>query len=183
MLFMYWFRKCFNALLPYNPEGGKMSILSDKDLVNAIEKGQLKIRGFKEENLTPNGYDLTIEEIQVNRSKTRVSEGRVLVPPLSNFVISTKEFVEFGPHLTGQLWIRSSWARKGVLASFGKIDSGFKGTLTLAGFNASPVDLEISVGDTFAQMVLEEVSSEPENLYEERSGHYQGQRGINLKKP
>ncbi|UCD93081.1 MAG: dCTP deaminase [Methanobacteriota archaeon] len=114
----------------------------------------------------------------MNRSKTRVSEGKVLVPPLSNFVISTKEFVEFGSDLTAQLWIRSSWARRGVLASFGKIDAGFKGTLTLAGFNASANDLEISVGDTFAQMVLEEVSSQPENLYEERSGHYQGQKGI-----
>lgn len=160
-----------------------MTILSDKDVVNAIENGQLKIRGFKEENLTPNGYDLTIDEIYVNRSKSKVSEGRVLIPPLSNFVISTKEFVEFGSDLTAQLWIRSSWARKGIIASFGKIDAGFKGTLTLAGFNSSPVDVEISVGDTFAQMVLEQVSSEPENLYDERSGHYQGQSGLTLKKP
>jgi dCTP deaminase len=160
-----------------------VTILSDKDVVNAIENGQLKIRGFKEENLTPNGYDLTIDEIYVNRSKSKVSEGRILIPPLSNFVISTKEFVEFGPDLTAQLWIRSSWARKGIIASFGKIDAGFKGTLTLAGFNSSPVDVEISVGDTFAQMVLEQVSSEPENLYDERSGHYQGQNGLTLKKP
>jgi dCTP deaminase len=97
-------------------------------------------------------------------------------------VVSTKEFVEFGPELTGQLWIRSSWARRGVIASFGKIDAGFKGTLTLAGFNASPNDIEISVGDTFAQMVLEEVSSEAEQTYEERSGNYQDQRGINLER-
>jgi dCTP deaminase len=159
-----------------------MSILSDKDVVNAIEKKQLKIRGFKEENLTPNGYDLTIDEVMVNPSRTKVSEGRVLVPPLSSFVVSTKEFVEFGPELTGQLWIRSTWARKGVIASFGKIDAGFKGTLTLAGFNASPNDIEISVGDTFAQMVLEEVSSEAEQTYEERSGNYQDQKGINLNK-
>lgn len=157
-----------------------MSILSDKDVVNAIESKQLKIRGFKEENLTPNGYDLTIDEVMVNPSRTKVSEGKVLVPPLSSFVVSTKEFVEFGPELTGQLWIRSSWARRGVIASFGKIDAGFKGTLTLAGFNASPNDIEISVGDTFAQMVLEEVSSEAAQTYEERSGNYQDQRGINL---
>ncbi len=159
-----------------------MSILSDKDVINAIDKKRLKIRGFKEENLTPNGYDLTIDEVLVNPSRTKVSEGRVLVPPLSSFVVSTKEFVEFGPELTGQLWIRSSWARKGIIASFGKIDAGFKGTLTLAGFNASPNDVEISVGDTFAQMVLEQVSSEPEETYEERSGNYQDQRGIRLEK-
>lgn len=160
-----------------------MSILSDKDVVNAIENGQLKIRGFKESNLTPNGYDLTIDEVLVNRTKTKVSEGKILVPPLSNFVISTKEFVEFGPKVTGQLWIRSTWARRGIIASFGKIDAGFKGTLTLAGFNSSPDDVEISVGDTFAQMVLEEVSSEAEQTYDERSGNYQGQTGINLKRP
>lgn len=160
-----------------------MSILSDKDVVNAIRSGQLKIRGFKEENLTPNGYDLTIDEVLVNPTKVRVSEGKALVPPLTSFVVSTKEFVEFGAELTGQLWIRSSWARKGIIASFGKIDAGFKGTLTLAGFNSSPNDVEISVGDTFAQMVLEEVSSEAEQTYEKRSGHYQGQEGINLKRP
>ncbi|MFQ6060319.1 MAG: dCTP deaminase [Thermoplasmata archaeon] len=160
-----------------------MTILSDRDLINAMEDGQLKIRSFREENLTPNGYDLTIDEIYVSQSKTRVSDGRALIPPLSSFAVSTREFVEFGPALTAQLWIRSSWARKGIIASFGKIDAGFKGTLTLAGFNASPVDVEISVGDTFAQMVLEQVTSEPQNLYGERTGHYQGQRGLTLKRP
>ncbi len=161
---------------------GNMSILSDKDVVNAIKEGQLKIRGFKEENLTPNGYDLTIDEVMINPSRKKVSEGKVVIPPLSSFVVSTKEFVEFGSDLTGQLWIRSSWARRGVIASFGKIDAGFRGTLTLAGFNASSNELEISVGDTFAQMVLEEVSSEAEKTYDQRSGHYQGQRGVLLRR-
>ncbi|KYK24118.1 hypothetical protein AYK21_01740 [Thermoplasmatales archaeon SG8-52-2] len=97
------------------------------------------------------------------------------------FAISTKEFVKMGSNIASQLWIRSSYARKGVMASFGKVDAGFHGTLTISCFNSNDGPLEIPIGDRFCQIVFENLSSSPEELYDKKSGNYQNQRGIKLK--
>ncbi|MFX0203338.1 MAG: dCTP deaminase, partial [Candidatus Hodarchaeota archaeon] len=101
-----------------------MTILSDMDIKNSIEKNNLSIEPFNEKNLTPNGYDLSIDEIFIRKSDQHIKEGIAKIPPLTWFAISTKEFVKMGPKITSQLWIRSSYARKGVMASFGKVDAG-----------------------------------------------------------
>ena len=67
-----------------------------------------------------------------------------------------------------------------MLASFGKIDAGFDGTLTFAGLNSSASVLELPVGETFAQLVVEELTGRAEVLYAQRSGHYHDQRGVTL---
>jgi dCTP deaminase len=152
-------------------------ILSDKDIKARISDGKLGIENFNEKCLTPNGYDLTISEVFFNGAS--VKEGVAKVPPMTWFAVSTKEYVKMGCHCAS-LWIRTSWARKGVLSSFGKIDAGFEGTLTLSAFNTSKGEVEIEIGKTFAQMVFEEISSEPEALYAKRTGNYQGQRGVTL---
>ena len=42
-----------------------MTILSDKDIEDLIDNNQLGIEPFEKNNLTPNGYDLTIDEIYI----------------------------------------------------------------------------------------------------------------------
>ena len=76
------------------------------------------------------------------------------------------------------MWLRTSWARKGIICSFGKIDSGFKGNLTLLGLNAGKDNVIIEIGNTFAQIVFETLSTTANELYAERSGNYQNQKGI-----
>jgi dCTP deaminase len=157
-----------------------MTILSDADITAKLLSKELKIEPFYEKNLTPNGYDLSIEEVVIPSKSFQVKEGTVEVPALTWFAVSTKEYVKLSAKVTAQLWIRTSYARKGIMSSFGKIDAGFEGTLTLSAFNASAKPVVIEIGATFAQMVLETMSSEPKALYAEHSGHYQGQRGVNL---
>lgn len=159
-----------------------MSILSDCDIENSIKNGQLDIEPFNPKNLTPNGYDLSIAEIYIKKTEQHVKEGLISIPPLSWFAISTREFVKMGPQITSQLWIRSSYARKGILASFGKVDAGFEGTLTISCFNSNDEEIEIPIGDRFCQIVFEYLSNIPNSLYNERSGSYQNQRGVTLKK-
>ena len=154
-----------------------MAILSDEAIISAINAKELNIVPFNEQNLTPNGYDLTIDEVEIpNEQKT--SRGSLLIPPGKRFAVSTKERIECGSNLCAQLWLRTSWARKGIICSFGKIDSGFNGTLTLLGFNSGSEDVELNIGETFAQMVFEMMSSSAKSLYSERSGNYQNQEGI-----
>ena len=98
------------------------------------------------------------------------------------FLISTKEYIKLGGEITGQLWVRTSYARRGVISSFGKVDAGFEGNLTLSSFNASDSGVKIKVGETFAQIVFERMVNAPEQLYENRSGNYQGQKGVTQEK-
>ena len=158
-----------------------MSILSDVDIKRFMENNELGIEPFIEKNLTPNGYDLSIDEIYIKKTESHIKEGTAVIPPLTWFAISTKEFVKMGPQITSQLWIRSSYARKGVMASFGKVDAGFHGTLTISCFNSNDESLEIPIGDRFCQIVFENMESIPSELYDKKSGNYQNQRGVKLK--
>jgi dCTP deaminase len=148
------------------------------DIKRYMDEGKLEIEPFFEKNLTPNGYDLTIEEVLIPAHEEQVKDGTAIIAPMQWFLISTKEYVKFGGEITAQLWIRTTYARKGIMSSFGKIDSGFHGTLTLSALNSSPNEVEIKIGETFAQMVFERMESPPQELYDKRSGTYQGQRGV-----
>ncbi len=157
-----------------------MSILSDGDIQEALGRGDMDIEPFSEEALTPNGYDLAIAEVLLPDTGHRFSEGVAMVPPMTRFMVSTRERVRLGPALAAQLWLRTTWARRGVLAAFGKIDAGFDGTLTFAAFNTSMDALEVTIGETFAQLVVESMSGSAEAVYAQRSGNYQDQRGVTM---
>lgn len=153
-------------------------ILSDIQIEDLIEEDELGIEGFKDENLTPNGYDLTISEISIDGDKS-VNEGTAEIPKNTWFAVSTEEYVRFPSNVAGELWIRTTWARKGVISSFGMIDSGFEGNLTLSAYNAGD-EIYIDIGETFAQLVFHLLSKDSEKLYDERSGNYQGSKGVTL---
>jgi dCTP deaminase len=171
------------AFPPGDQEACGLGILSDVDIRVAISSGALAIEPFSEASLTPNGYDLRMAEVLLPGTGDRWTEGTAQVPAMTRFMVSTMEVVKLGPGLTAQLWLRTTWARRGVLASFGRIDAGFAGTLTFGALNASSEELSLPMGDTFAQMVLEELTGRPLALYAERSGHYQEQRGVTMAVP
>ena len=158
-----------------------MSILSDEAILAALDVGQIEIDPFDSKNLTPNGYDLSIKEIEIPKGR-KVTEGELIIPVGKRFAVSTKERIACGPNVCAQLWLRTSWARKGIMCSFGKIDSGFDGTLTLLGFNSGEEDVKLITGETFAQMVFEMMTGPATSLYSERSGNYQNQSGVTWSK-
>jgi len=157
-----------------------MTVLSDSEILDEMRRGRLKIEGFQDGNLTPNGYDVTVEEVWIPNTRIRARSGDALVPGNSWFVIGTKEYLALPSDIVGEIWIRTTWARRGVLSSFGRIDAGFKGNLTFSAFNASEDYVRVPTGDRFAQVVFERLGAPARKGYGERSGNYQGQRGITL---
>jgi len=157
-----------------------LAVLSDGDIKDFVSAGKLRIDGFTERNLTPNGYDVTIEEIWIPATDERFRQGVASIPAGSWFVIGTKEYLALPPELVGEIWIRTTWVRKGILSSFGRIDAGFNGNLTFSALNASSRPVEVPIGERFAQVVFEELRTVPEKCYKERSGNYHGQRGITV---
>ncbi|MGI5964986.1 MAG: dCTP deaminase [Candidatus Methanomethylophilaceae archaeon] len=157
-----------------------MTVLSDLDIAHGLSTGYLGISDFSQKSLTPNGYDLRIAEISVRGDPEIKREGTVKIPPGTMFYVSTVERVRLPCDLCAQLWLRTTWIRRGIIGAFGKIDAGFEGTLTLGAFNASGDTVELPIGERFCQMVFEMLSSCSGKDYSERSGNYQGQTGVTL---
>lgn len=160
-----------------------MGVLSDADVRRFLAKGEIRIEPFDEAALTPNGYDVRVEEVAIPSTEERIGTGVARVPPMTRFALSTREVVTLGRHVAGQIWLRTTWARRGVLASFGMIDAGFSGALTFGALNASSDVLELPIGERFAQVVFLSLESPASETYERRSGTYQGQRGVTWDRP
>ncbi len=171
------------VLIPCAQMPADVGVLSDADVRRYVAKGEIQIEPFAEENLTPNGYDVSVEEVVVPSTGARTTEGTARVPPTTRFAVSTRETVRLGRHVVAQIWLRTTWARRGVIASFGMIDAGFSGTLTFGAFNGASDVLELPIGERFAQIVFLALDSPASETYDRRSGTYQGQKGVTLERP
>ncbi len=158
-----------------------MCVLPDHEILACVSSGEIVISNFNESSLTPNGYDLSIAEISIPESDLKVLSGAAKVPPRTMFYVSTGERVELPDRFCAQLWLRTSWIRKGIIAGLGKVDAGFHGSLTFMAFNTSNQVVEIPIGARFVQIVFETMHAPPLLTYEKRSGHYQGQSGYHTR--
>jgi dCTP deaminase len=149
-------------------------MISDREIKSMVSNGELIVSNFRPEQLTPNGYDLTIGELRIQGEKGSDNA----VPPKTLFWVSTREELWIIPGLVGQIWLKSSFCRRGILGSFGLVDSGFRGQLTLTLYNASNEAVMIDPGRPIAQIAFSHMSALPEMTYEKRSGNFQNQAGI-----
>lgn len=156
-----------------------MPLLSDGSIEELVGTEALDVEPFEPDNLTPNGLDLRVGEVAFpDAEEPTATRGTVELPARERFLVATREVVTLGPQLAAQLWIRSTYARKGLVAAFGKVEAGFSGTLTIGAFNAADHAVELDVGERFCQIAFETLVESAEELYAERSGNYQGQRGV-----
>lgn len=143
-----------------------------------FEISELLIQPFDERQLTPNGYDVSVAEIQMDNKKLISMNGKGFsIPPKKNFIVLTKEKIIMKSNTTANLWIKTRWARQGLILSAGAIDAGFNGQLNLCMFNSSDNYIDIKENDTIVQIVFFQTKL-PKKLYEERSGNYQYQDKI-----
>ena len=150
-----------------------MGIFSDKDIVEGMMTGYLGISDYSERGLTPNGYDLRIAEISIRGDENKYTEGTVTIPPRTMFYVSTIERVRMPADACAQLWLRTTWIRKGIMGAFGKIDAGFEGTLTLghnvqigyfAQNQASLLDEELTVFQTIDDVAKGDIRNKIRDL-------------------
>jgi dCTP deaminase len=154
--------------------------LCDKTIRLRADKDKL-IETFNENQLTPNGYDLSIEKIELIANKEELKpkpDGIISVPAHSVFIILTKEWVNMPADLVGTLWIRTRYARKGIELRPGPVDAGFKGNLNLCMTNTTEGFIDIDSKETIAQIMFHELDEPAEKTYEKRSGNYQNQNKI-----
>ncbi len=150
-------------------------ILSDKAIRAMAESGMLISENYSEKSLTPNGYDLRISDVMYSGNRHE----EVSVKTGGQFFISTMEKMKIPENIAGMLWMRSSYSRKGLFGSFGFVDAGFEGSLTLSFFNAGP-EITVRKNDRIVQIVFIRMEESAEKTYDLRSGNYQNSDGIKL---
>jgi len=101
------------------------------------------------------------------------------LPPSAAALLSTKEVVKVPPKHLGNIYLRSTFARLGIVCPSTVADPGFEGTLTLEIFNASNRPLLIRPNDALFHWILSPCEGEEHYMLK---GRYQGQRGITLPK-
>ena len=164
-------------------------ILSDKDILSRIKKGEIKIKPFKKVNLQQSTIDLTLD------SKIRVFEnytvglidvkdyhdtsrlidthrnGWFILHPGRFLLGSTVEEITVPNDLAAKLEGRSSWGRLGLIihATAGYVDPGFSGRLTLEISNISQLPIKLYAGMRIAQIAFYLMTSEARRPYGSKS--------------
>ncbi len=151
-----------------------MAILGDRDITGMISKGFLISENFSEKSLTPNGYDFRAHQVRIDGSDF----DKVDLNPGKFALVSSLEYFNMPKNVIGNIWLRSSFARKGLIGTFGVIDAGYQGNITVGLYNAGSSSVTLKTEERIAQIVFSMLISEAEHDYGIRSGNYQGKRGL-----
>lgn len=177
-----------------------MSVLSDVDIREEIESGELEVRPVNFfEQLQPCSLDIRIgDEVAryqgsnaiIDSRNTKVErhleseplfeDGSVLVEPDDFLLLNTEEWVSIPPYLEAELRGRSSYGRLGleIHSTAALLDPGFEGTVVCEVSNNSQHSVRLYRGDRIGQLVFKELRTRSETPYGEKSdSKYQGQVG------
>lgn len=160
-------------------------ILSDQDILKAIQDGDINISPFKLEFIQPASIDLTLsstirifdpqnteyidikEWIDTSKEIQLEENGNFLLIPDDFILAATVENITLPNYLAARIEGRSSLGRLGLMiqASASHVAPGFSGNITLEIKNISRIPLKIYVGMRIAQIIFEVTASPALNPY------------------
>jgi dCTP deaminase len=166
--------------------------MTDSEIREALEAGDIGLEPMSERSLQPASYDLRLgnralitKTQDIEKLKRRLEdeqaneidvakEGSIAVPAGAFALIVTREKVRLSNQYAGHLGLRSYYARKGLLLLAGlQVDPGFEGYLVLGLANLSPRSVHIDHEDDIATLEFHRLSRPADVPY---SGIYAGQQ-------
>lgn len=155
-------------------------ILTDRQIEDAIKRGDITVDPFEPGQLQPASIDLRVgEEGATTKGKRRISikdTGFIILEPGDFGVICVFEEIRLGAQYAGRIGLRSKYARKGLIATTGpQIDPGYHGRLTLGVTNLTPHPVSIPYKDHLLTLELHRLEEPSRNPY---SGPYQRKLGL-----
>lgn len=174
-----------------------MSVLSDRDIKDAYNRGSISINPWNVDQVQPASYDVRLGDQFILHHETNALLDPLniwdntywvkkmhRVEPNGHYVIGSHSFVlgvtqerfKFNNTTVGRLEGKSSLGRLGLCihATAGFFDPGFEGTATLELFNMAPYPIKLTPGMLIAQMSFHRTTSTVEVPYG-AIGRYQGQ--------
>lgn len=162
-------------------------MLSDIDIRNAIENGDLEIENLDslEEQLQPVGVDVRIASDYLHKATNTVYElensdtSYLSFEPGVFYNVHTIEKLSLPNNLVAKISLRATFERKGLYMSVGSIAPGFEGTLVFGLSNRSEREIHVKPGTPLFQLEFYELSSEAETTYDDKvDSQYQHQTGV-----
>lgn len=97
----------------------------------------------------PDGCGYTMRGLFIDRSEI------VEISPFKSISIKTKEIVKMPNDMAGLLYIKSTYARQGIiLVTNAPVDPGYNGTLTIRFFNSSEKPVKIYTMGGLAMLIV-----------------------------
>jgi dCTP deaminase len=129
-------------------------ILADHQISEYYKAGDIVIEPFDQDYVQPASYDLRVGAEAVLTSGTGVidveSSGFIKLKPGDFGIFISHEIIKLGPQFCARFGLRSSYARKGLIATTGpQIDPGFHGRLIVGVTNLTPHEVSIAHLDKF----------------------------------
>jgi len=171
-----------------------MAVLSDQDIIERVESGEIIIEPYKESNVEPASVDIRLgtsfmEPIETERIiDTREDDSQpyrefsaddIVIEPGDSILATTHENVEIPDDLCVSADGRSSLGRLfvSVHQTAGFCDPGFSGEITLELTNENPNAIRLYAGDRVCQLIFKELTSPAKNPYGHEGSQYQNQSG------
>lgn len=173
-------------------------ILSDRDILREIERGNIKIEPFNRERVGPCSVDLTLDDVflvfesgsvidplnlsDVPIKKVKTNGGKFRIMPGQFILASTAERIAISRDIAATLEGLSSLARLGIIVhAAGLVNPGTglisPSQLVLEISNRGSSDVLLTPGMRIVQIIFHRLTSPAEMGYDERrSSKYVGQR-------
>lgn len=179
-----------------------MSVLSDGEIAEALEEGELGIVGYADLDLQiqPSTLDLRLgntykkyyewvtdvdpemEDQEDLMEEFTVDDGEKILLDPDDFILGTTiESISLSPRIQGQVKGRSSYGRYGieVHSTAGLIDPGWEGQITLEISNNTESTIHLTPGKRICQLSFTWLGRAAERPYGERGdSKYHGQQGV-----
>jgi len=139
-----------------------LTVLSDKEILQHIERGEITITPFERACLNPAGYDL--------RSAIKLT-----INPGQSRLVASLEKVQLGLNVMAYLYLRSSLTREGVIGGFAVVDPGFSGQLTFNFHNLGENVVRVEKSEPIVQIIFHKLGSVADKGY---TGRYQKSVGV-----
>lgn len=110
-----------------------------------------------------------------------VKDGFVVLPAGTTALAKAVEHIKMPPNVYGLVIAKSTYARCGITLNATKMVPGWEGDLVLEISNMTPRPAKLYVGEGIASVIFDWVHN-PDSLYGDSGGNYQGQTGVTLPK-
>ncbi|MFZ1971124.1 MAG: dCTP deaminase [Candidatus Nanoarchaeia archaeon] len=164
--------------------------LSDRDILEAMESGDIKIDPFNKKNLQPASIDVVLGDgflvldcydeeggiIRFDEKPIYQKRKGNLILPSGQFALGTTlEYITLSPRVVANVQGRSSIGRRGLFVqNAGWTDPGFEGNLTLEFYNGNSLPIEIKPGMRIGQLTFGYTKTPSGHPYH---GKYSKQKG------
>lgn len=103
-----------------------------------------------------------------------------IIPPNSFALARTVEYFRIPRNVLTVCLGKSTYARCGIIVNVTPLEPEWEGHVTLEFSNTTPLPAKIYANEGVAQMLFFESDEMCETSYKDRSGKYQGQKGVTL---